>query len=103
MVRRALFEQVGGFDQRLPVEFNDIDFCLRLGQLGYRHVVAPEASLVHHESQSRDANASATADAALRRMQILWGTRLASAAPWWPTSCETHWTDGRPCGFGVLS
>jgi GT2 family glycosyltransferase/tetratricopeptide (TPR) repeat protein len=102
MVRRALFEQVGGFDQRLPVEFNDIDFCLRLGQLGYRHVVVPEVSLVHHESQSRDAKASATAEAALRRMQVLWGPRLASAAPWWPPGCETDWSDGRPRGFGVL-
>ena len=43
MVRRDLFVQAGGFDEAFPVEFNDIDFCLRLGQLGSRHVVTPEA------------------------------------------------------------
>ena len=99
MVRRELFERVGGFDEALPVEFNDIDFCLRLGQLGYRNVIPPEAVLVHHESQSRDASSSVTAEPALRRMQALWGPRLASTAPWWPAQCEDHWADGRPLGL----
>ena len=101
MVRRELFERVGGFDEALPVEFNDIDFCLRLGQLGYRHVIPPEAVLVHHESQSRDAKSSSTARAALLRMQALWGPRLATTAPWWPGQCEDHWADGRPLGLDL--
>jgi len=99
MVRRDLFERVGGFDPALPVEFNDIEFCLRLGQLGYRHVIPPEASLIHHESQSRDALSSPTAAAALRRMQALWNPRLMTTAPWWPAACEPHCPDGRPKGL----
>lgn len=53
MVRRELFEAAGGFDEGLPVEFNDVDFCLRLGLQGYRNVWTPFAELYHHESASR--------------------------------------------------
>ena len=61
MVRRELFEAFGGFDPQLPVEFNDVDFCLRLAQQGYRHVIDPVAVLIHHESQSREAQGRRTA------------------------------------------
>jgi GT2 family glycosyltransferase len=99
MVRRQVFEQLGGFDEAFPVEFNDIEFCLRCGQLGYRHLAVPEAVLVHHESQSRDARNSATAGPALQRLQALWGVRLACVQPWWPTACSVIHGDGRPKGL----
>jgi GT2 family glycosyltransferase len=53
VVRRALYEQVGGLDERLQVAFNDIDFCLRLGEAGYRSLWTPFATLYHNESASR--------------------------------------------------
>ena len=53
MVRREVFHQVGGFDERLAVAFNDVDFCLRLREQGYRIVWTPYAELYHHESASR--------------------------------------------------
>ena len=96
MVRRELFEAFGGFDPQLPVEFNDVDFCLRLGQQGYRHVIDPAVELIHHESQSRDAQGSTTAVKALRLMQQRWGGRMSSTAPWWPQVCSSERTDGRP-------
>lgn len=99
MVRRALFLQAGCFDEAFPVEFNDIEFCLRLGQLGLRHVVVPEAVLIHHESQSRDAQASATARDALQRLQHAWNVQLSSTAPWWPAACAPNFADGRPLGL----
>jgi GT2 family glycosyltransferase len=53
-VRRTLFEEVGGLDAtRLKVAFNDVDFCLRLRERGYRNVWTPRAQLYHHESASR--------------------------------------------------
>jgi GT2 family glycosyltransferase len=56
-VRRAVFEQAGGFDEEhLPVNYNDIDFCLRLRSLGYRNIYTPFAKLTHHESVSRAAS-----------------------------------------------
>jgi GT2 family glycosyltransferase len=53
LVRRTVFEELGGFDERLAVAFNDTDFCLRVRQAGYRVVSTPFAELVHHESVSR--------------------------------------------------
>lgn len=52
-MRRALFEELGGFDENLAVSLNDVDICLRAGELGYRTVWTPYADLYHHESASR--------------------------------------------------
>lgn len=50
-LRRQVFAEVGGFDEKhLPVAYNDIDLCLRLGELGYRVLWTPYAELYHHES-----------------------------------------------------
>jgi GT2 family glycosyltransferase len=101
MLRRELLMQLGGFDEGLPVEFNDVDLCLRLGSLGYRHVIPSEAVLIHHESQSRDALASRTAHQALQRLQRRWPGRLRSGSPWWPQQMEPNHADGRPLGMAV--
>jgi GT2 family glycosyltransferase len=54
MVRREVFEKLGGFDEaHLPVTFNDVDFCLRARELGWRIIYSPYAELIHHESISR--------------------------------------------------
>lgn len=53
LVRRDRFEEVGGLDEGLAVAFNDIDFCLRLRDAGYRNIWTPFAELYHHESASR--------------------------------------------------
>ena len=54
VVRKALFDQVGGFDAAaLPVAFNDVDFCLKLRAAGYRNLWTPFAEFHHHESASR--------------------------------------------------
>ena len=53
MVRRDAFEAVGGFDEQLRVAFNDVDFCLRVRERGYRIAWTPYAELYHHESATR--------------------------------------------------
>jgi GT2 family glycosyltransferase len=55
MVRRETFVRLGGFDERLRVAFNDIDFCLRARAQGFLVVYTPFATLIHHESVSRRA------------------------------------------------
>ena len=51
---RSLYEQLGGLNEvHLAVAFNDIDFCLRVCEAGYRIIYNPYAELVHHESVSR--------------------------------------------------
>jgi GT2 family glycosyltransferase len=52
-IRRSVFFEVGGLDESLPIAFNDIDLCLRLGDRGYRIIWTPFAELVHYESVSR--------------------------------------------------
>ncbi len=51
--RRAVFEELGGFDELLGVDLNDVDYCLRAWTAGYRTLFEPNAELVHHESPSR--------------------------------------------------
>ena len=53
MCRRQVFEQVDGFDERLKVAFNDVDFCLKIQNQGYNNVCLPHVVLYHHESKSR--------------------------------------------------
>ena len=51
--RRAVFEELAGFDTAFPVNYNDVDFCLRAGAAGYRVIYEPAAVLRHHESATR--------------------------------------------------
>lgn len=53
LVRRSVFLEIGGLDEKLRVAFNDVDFCLRLLEHGYRNIWTPFAELYHHESASR--------------------------------------------------
>lgn len=55
MVRRTVYDEVGGLDERLAVAFNDVDLCLRFRSAGYRNIWTPYAELIHHESASRGA------------------------------------------------
>ena len=54
VVRKALYSEVGGLNEtHLAVAFNDIDFCLKLRDAGYRNLYTPHALLTHHESMTR--------------------------------------------------
>ena len=53
MVKKSIYEEVGGFDEKLAVAFNDIDFCIKVKSMGYTNVWTPFAELIHHESLTR--------------------------------------------------
>ena len=54
IVKKELFEEVGGLNEKdLKVAFNDVDFCLKLLEKGYRNIWTPYVELYHHESISR--------------------------------------------------
>ena len=53
VIRKEIYEEVNGLDEQLSVAFNDVDFCLRVREAGYRNVWTPFAELVHHESATR--------------------------------------------------
>lgn len=51
--RKSIFEELGGFDESFPVNYNDVDFCLRAREAGYEVIIEPAAVLRHDECQSR--------------------------------------------------
>lgn len=54
VIRKAVFENAGGFDEtNLPIAYNDVDLCLRVGEMGLLNVWTPYAELFHHESATR--------------------------------------------------
>lgn len=56
--RRDVFDALGGFDESLGVDLNDVDYCLRARARGLRVLYEPAAELVHHESPSRGTSGS---------------------------------------------
>ena len=80
MIKKSTYFAVGGMDEQIAVAFNDVDFCLRLGDAGYHCVYTPSAELIHHESATRGDDLS---DENLNRfmgeeafMKARWGERL---------------------------
>lgn len=53
LIRRDVYDAVGGLDEAFQVAYNDVDFCLRVQALGYQNIYTPFATLVHHESKTR--------------------------------------------------
>ncbi|MFG3049147.1 glycosyltransferase [Streptomyces sp. NPDC048241] len=54
LVRRDVFERLGGFDRRLPLMRDDVDLCWRAHSEGYRVLIAPDAVVRHAEAASRE-------------------------------------------------
>lgn len=53
MIRKRVFEEAGGFTEKLTVAFNDVDLCLKVRKLGYQVVYDPYVEAYHFESKSR--------------------------------------------------
>ena len=53
MISKKLFEEVGGFEEKLTVAFNDIDLCLRVREKGYLVVYDAYVEMIHYESKTR--------------------------------------------------
>ncbi len=102
LVRRDLFEQIGGLDEALPTGFNDVDFCLRARVLKYSVVMAASIELVHHETLSfghhyADATDQETADVAM--MQERWPAVCAADPfhnPNLSLEAQNEWTLASP-------
>ena len=54
LIRRDVFEELGGFDKALPLMRDDVDLCWRVAAAGHRTVVAPDAAMRHAEAASRE-------------------------------------------------
>jgi GT2 family glycosyltransferase len=51
-IRHEVFHELGGFDEALPIAYNDVDLCIRLRKAGWRIIWTPMVELYHHESAS---------------------------------------------------
>lgn len=100
LVRRRLYAELGGLDERFAVAYNDIDFCLRVTAAGYRNVWTPFAELVHHESATREADTTPEKMTRLAREAALlrerWQEVIASDPCWNPNLSLTS-SHGSPC------
>ena len=80
MVRKEVFEQVGGFEEKIAVAFNDIDFCMKVRKEGYRNIFLADVLLYHYESLSRGLEDSpekiARFNSEVSYMQEKWGELL---------------------------
>lgn len=81
LVRKSVFEKVGGLEEdNLRIAFNDVDFCLKVREAGYRNLWTPYAELYHFESKSRGAENTPEKQARFNReieyVMDKWGERL---------------------------
>ena len=72
-VKRAVIERVGLLDERYPMAYEDVDWCLRAWQAGFRVLYFPAASLYHHESVTRGTDVGERERASQRFFWERWG------------------------------
>ncbi|MBS4095583.1 MAG: glycosyltransferase [Sulfuricella sp.] len=80
VLRKSVYLEVGGMDAQLAVAFNDVDFCLRIREAGYRNLWTPYAELYHHESATRGfedtPEKKVRFNSEIKRMKGRWGSLL---------------------------
>lgn len=80
VIRKAVYDEVGGLDETLAVAFNDVDFCIRVRDAGYRNVWTPHAELYHYESATRGSDLTPAKrtrfESEVNFMLKRWGTSL---------------------------
>ena len=95
-VTRTLFNTVGGFEEQLPVGYNDVDFCLRVRAAGQGVMQASHIVAVHHESATRGI-AMSTAEQARDEADWAWMRARWGAALDLDPAYDPHWLrEGRP-------
>ena len=88
MVRKSLYDALGGLDAAFAVALNDVDFCLRIREKGYLNVFTPFAELYHFESASRGSDLVDEQKAARYEEESLlfrerWKEQLAKGDPYY--------------------
>lgn len=85
LIRKSLWDRLGGFDAAFFMYGEDVDLCLRARRLGFRPAIAPEATIVHHgsgteEDKARKIRQVLAARALLIRRHFPWAKRQAGLA-----------------------
>ncbi|WP_341582299.1 glycosyltransferase family 2 protein [Marinobacter metalliresistant] len=94
LVRKSVYLDAGGLDEHLAVNYNDVDFCLKVQALGYRNLWTPYAELIHHESATRGGNQSRRqrrqAAKEFQLMRRRWGQLLDADPAYHPALTRVH-------------
>ena len=103
LVRTAVYDEVHGLDEDFTVAYNDVDFCLRVRDAGYRIVWTPYAELYHYESKSRgsdenDPAKKARFDAEHDRLYAVHGRDNILHDPYYSPSLSLDYEDFRESG-----
>jgi len=84
-MRRTVWDELGGFDRRFPVNYNDVDLCLRARRAGYSAILESAAVLRHREAQTRT---TAVMPAELKILSSLWARELTVTDPFFNPNLE---------------
>lgn len=87
MTPRAVFEAVGGLDESFPLNYNDVDYCLKVHQAGWRIVYTPDVELYHFERVRRDSHENLSAWE-LQQFQERWAKRYPIDPYYNPNLCR---------------
>jgi GT2 family glycosyltransferase len=95
LIPRAVFRELGGFDERFRNGGEDVDFCFRARAAGYGVAVALRSRVRHHVSASPGRKRHDEANS--RRLAHRWGGEFArlSVRPWCASYLARHWGDPR--------
>ena len=101
LVRRSLFDELGGFDQRYsPAYYEDTDLAFRIREKGYRVLYQPEAEVIHSRGTSYGEDGSRRKDLQMRRNRdvftVRWREALLRTTAAWMTSLALATDDRRP-------
>lgn len=93
MTKKSIWDRVGGFDPAMRIDFNDVDYCLKVRNAGYRLVYTPFVEAYHHESASFGARQQNPDD--IRNMEARWGSTLLRD-PYYNRNLSVDHVDCRP-------
>lgn len=97
MTKKSAWEKVGGMEERLAVAYNDIDYCLKLQEAGYRIVFTPYAELTHYESKTRGLEDTKEKQQRLQReadiFQEKWKEKMDAGDPYYNRNLSLTKTD----------
>lgn len=97
MVRRSVFEQVGGMEEDFVVALNDVDLCMKIRAAGYQILFNPYAKLYHYESKSRGyedtVEKQARFQGEIERFQKKWEKEIKQGDPYYNPNLTLHRAD----------
>lgn len=98
MVRKSIYDALGGLDEQFAVALNDVDFCLRIREKGYLNVFTPFAELYHFESASRgsdivDEKKAARYEEESALFRERWKELIAKGDPYYNTNFSLDYSD----------